>query len=478
MSYKEFLGRQPDDVTPEEGHKRFEAYTKDFARSAAQSCYQRHRNDAWMRERYDPQEVRRLQDALVGRTVPALRSFVEQLKLVADSPGDWPSFSLDETPNMTTEDVGVDGEVNTDAVGEVSSGGEGGSGDCADDGDDADDADDADEGDAKPELQPPDTTTEGPIPPPPSTGESTRRPPLQKSAEDGVSAEQVLFVGALPRRLSCQEAREFFAAQAGFTEVHAPVDIDPRQLTRRMWVVFDSKESAATALRDLSGKPVASDSLSAERLQHDYEQALAVTKQLDHRAGIMSIKYEGDDDDGGDNHDDARQNPVLPMLSALHSGLTAEKKLDLLLWYLRDVHRHCYYTCSSLWWPWNTMRSPALHARENDETHASGAAANLAIGSDPGDGAASGTASGDGTGAAKEPAAEPGAAGKPSDVVSGPPKQRKANRRKSTRVDGVHELPQNWHTTLDKRVARLLESPATTSLALLAALLAESVLPT
>jgi hypothetical protein len=225
-------------------------------------------------------------------------------------------------------------------------------------------------------------------------------------------------------------------------------------------------------------RKVPAHSLSAERLQHDYEQALAVTKQLDHRAGIMSIKYEGDDDDGGDNHDDARQNPVLPMLSALHSGLTAEKKLDLLLWYLRDVHRHCYYTCSSLWWPWNTMRSPALHARENDETHASGAAANLAIGSDPGDGAASGTASGDGTGAAKEPAAEPGAAGKPSDVVSGPPKQRKANRRKSTRVDGVHELPQNWHTTLDKRVARLLESPATTSLALLAALLAESVLPT
>ena len=55
--------------------------------------------------------------------------------------------------------------------------------------------------------------------------------------------------------------------------------------------------------------------------------------------------------------DDA--NPVSAHLASEGAAaLSVEKKLDLVIWYMREVHAHCYYTSTKLWWPWQAQRRP------------------------------------------------------------------------------------------------------------------------
>jgi len=87
---------------------------------------------------------------------------------------------------------------------------------------------------------------------------------------------------------------------------------------------------------------------ASKRLQHDFDQSLKLMDVLDRRAGIYPTS----------DTSEPATNPVPAMLEA--PELTMQHKLDLVLWYLRDVHHHCYYTCTALWWPWNTKRMPLV----------------------------------------------------------------------------------------------------------------------
>ena len=161
-----------------------------------------------------------------------------------------------------------------------------------------------------------------------------------------------------------------------------------------------------------------------------------------------------------------------PAVAALEGdSVTPEQKLDLVLWYLRDVHSHCYYTCTKLWWQWETQRRPPA-PKTLPETPSNDDGASADAGADESKAQAK-DATAESSEKLENPDLDDGEVAesdtpKPAaDAANGNKGEKK--RKKSGAYFGdrlglgsdVHGLASNWAETLDKRCAKLIESAAT-----------------
>lgn len=161
-----------------------------------------------------------------------------------------------------------------------------------------------------------------------------------------------------------------------------------------------------------------------------------------------------------------------PAVAALEGdSVTPEQKLDLVLWYLRDVHSHCYYTCTKLWWQWETQRRPPA-PKILPETPSNDDGASADAGADESKAQAK-DATAESSEKLENPDLDDGEVEesdnpKPAaDAANGNKGEKK--RKKSGAYFGdrlglgsdVHGLASNWAETLDKRCAKLIESAAT-----------------
>lgn len=444
MTFKEFLGRQPGDVTPEDAQKRYDKYCEGFEGELVRSYFDRHQETAWVREKYDPMTIRKLRDAATSNPVEAAATFASGFD--ADAPSSWPSYAYDgpspkvadpdDTADKPADDKPADDKATDDKA-----------------------AEDSAAADTKPDLDKPLEPEAAPVDP---------------DSPAGIAA-RTLFVAALPRTLTRPEATELFAKQPGFVEVRAPYEAEPRR-TRQLWATYATKEDAEKAHRELDKKlvhPAAGDRLQVRvcaprrwppaprlrlvppegnaRLEKDIEQSTAVMKALDTLAGI-------------------EENPVVAALA--DDSATPEQKLDLVLWYLRDVHSHCYYTCMKLWWQWDTQRRPP--APEVEPEASSAAVDDGAPSADAGADESTAEAT-DATAESSEKLEKPdlddgevAEQEKPKPATDGNGNKGGKKRKKMANFGDrlglgfdVHGLSNNWEDTLDKRCAKLIESAAT-----------------
>ena len=170
--------------------------------------------------------------------------------------------------------------------------------------------------------------------------------------------------------------------------------------------------------------------------------------------------------------DDA--NPVSAHLASEGAAaLSVEKKLDLVIWYMREVHAHCYYTSTKLWWPWQAQRrppapepppaepaeaEPEAPAADGDDAPAAEAAEDSA---DKPKAAADGDGSDDGEVMEDKPKEE---APKPAESR----KRKQHERHKGPGKFGdrlglghdVHGLSLSWHDNLDRRSKKFVAAAA------------------
>jgi len=442
MSFKEYLGRQPEDVTPEDAQKRYDKYCEEFEGELVRSYFDRYQDTSWLREKYDPLTIRKMRDAATANPVEAAATFASGFD--ADTPSSWPSSAYDgpapKVADPNEESSKPADEKPADATAADSTG-------------------DAKPADAKPDLDKPLEAAAAPVDPDSPAGIACR----------------TLFVAALPRTLTRVEATELFAKEPGFVDVHATYEVEPR-LSRRLWATYATKEDAEKAHRELDKKlvnPAAGERIQVRicaphrwppaprlrlvppegnaRLEKDLDQSTAVMKALDARAGIDS-------------------NPVVAATEG--DTATVEQKLDVVLWYLREVHAHCYYTCTKMWWQWETQRRPpapeaepeAAMATEEAPAADGGAAETKAEGME------------DTTDSSEKPAPDPelddGEVAEPEkpkpttadgSSSKGGKKRKKFGPQNGDRLGlgfDVHGLSANWEENLDKRCAKLIASAA------------------
>ena len=437
MTFKEFLGRQPGDVTPEDAQKRYDAYCEGFAGELVRSYFDRHQETAWVREKYDPLTIRKLRDAATSNPVEAAATFASGFD--ANAPSSWPSYAYDGPPPSVADPNDTGDKPADDKL--------------ADDTAAADSA----AADTKPDLDKPLEAEAAPVDP---------------DSPAGIAA-RTLFVPALPRTLTRPEATELFAKQSGFVEVRAPYETEPR-LTRRLWATYATKEDAQKAHQELDKKlvhPAAGERLQVRfvaprrwppaprlrlvppeahaRLEKDIEQSTAVMKALDTISGV-------------------EENPVVAALE--DDSATPEQKLDLVLWYLRDVHQHCYYTCTKLWWQWETQRRPPAPEVEPETSSAAGedGAPSTDAGADESTAEAT-DATAEVSETLEKPDLDEGEVAEPekpkaaanSNENKGGKKQKKSGGNFGDRLGlgfDVHGLSNNWQDILDKRCAKLIAS--------------------
>eukprot|EP01051_Picozoa_sp_SAG22_P021516 SAG22_NODE_4776_length_1166_cov_1.250234_1_plen_361_part_01 len=224
---------------------------------------------------------------------------------------------------------------------------------------------------------------------------------------------------------------------------------------------------------------------------------------LDARAGIQQF-------DGGAG-DSKNANPITAVLKAssfasepssdgLHGALTTQKRLDLVVWYLRAVHSHCYYTMTGVWCAWECKRRPksaeqgatARSGEKADTTSTSTSVGATAVQNDVGDGSHEGeeahsdniaSTKHDGGGETQDSelsaAAQPDAlalATAKSSAPGKPVKQRSAGRKPFNRR--VWDLPVRWADAADRKVKLLLETKNAAAAAKEAEYLAECVVQT
>eukprot|EP01045_Picozoa_sp_COSAG04_P030132 COSAG04_NODE_5144_length_1721_cov_1.205919_2_plen_281_part_00 len=192
-------------------------------------------------------------------------------------------------------------------------------------------------------------------------------------------------------------------------------------------------------------------------MAHDLSQSTSVMESLDTLAGLA---------------DDA--NPVSAHLASEGAAaLSVEKKLDLVIWYMREVHAHCYYTSTKLWWPWQAQRrppapepppaepaeaEPEAPAADGDDAPAAEAAEDSA---DKPKAAADGDGSDDGEVMEEKPKEE---APKPAESR----KRKQHERHKGPGKFGdrlglghdVHGLSLSWHDNLDRRSKKFVAAAA------------------
>ena len=193
-------------------------------------------------------------------------------------------------------------------------------------------------------------------------------------------------------------------------------------------------------------------------MAHDLSQSTSVMESLDTLAGLA---------------DDA--NPVSAHLASEGAAaLSVEKKLDLVIWYMREVHAHCYYTSTKLWWPWQAQRRPPApepppaepaEAEPEPPAAAKGDDAPAAEAEDSADKAKEGGADGDGSddGEVMEE--------KPKDEAPKPAESRKRKQHERHKGPGkfgdrlglghdVHGLSLTWHDNLDRRSKKFVAAAA------------------
>lgn len=404
MTFKEFLGRQPNDITIDEAQKRYEKYTKDFQGEQMSSFFADRQDSAWMRERYDPVVVAGVYDELAKAAASALAKFTERIE--TEDADTWPKYAYDAAVDVPPPPEPTAAEKEKESA---------------------------------------DTKKEQPSKLDTSLSSSQASSKQRKSRgvcyafqrgecnrgdscrfshdlEDvdpatinGVPG-RTLFAAALPRSLTRAEAIAIFAAVPGFEAAYGPVEIDPRALTRRLWVTYDTREDATKALESLIGKRIGTvngngavlppdmgagtrgeqqsgragerlqvrmcpgkkwppmpslrlvppSGVVPSRMQHDLAQAHRVMVTLDQRAGIASSDPADAPEEGAMEPETEAERPKNPVgalvataaaaAAAEEGGLSVEQQLDLVLWYLRDVHGFDYYTCTCVWWPWVTKR--------------------------------------------------------------------------------------------------------------------------
>lgn len=102
MSYKEFIGDLPDDVTPAAAEQLYEEYKVKFYGSRRRVYWEEHKDEDELRNQYDP---RRLQAACETRNEEARAASVEfaQSKLDGDATGNGAGNDMDMDVGGTTE---------------------------------------------------------------------------------------------------------------------------------------------------------------------------------------------------------------------------------------------------------------------------------------------------------------------------------------------------------------------------------------
>ena len=238
MPYKEFLGRQPDDITPEEAQKRYDKYGEEFEQGLVRAYFDRNKDSSWVREKYNPLAMQKMRESAPTRPAESAATFAEAFD--ANDPASWPSYAYTGPDPKTPEEQAAEAEKAAEEKAAAEKEAE----------EKADGGDGEEEGEAKP------VDLDKPLEP-------------EKAAVDPDSpaglAQRTLFAPALPRSLTRNEAIELFANENGYVEVHAPFDVDPQRLTRRMWATYATKDDAEKAQRALDRKLV--HPVAGERLQ-------------------------------------------------------------------------------------------------------------------------------------------------------------------------------------------------------------------
>ncbi|KAG0576174.1 hypothetical protein KC19_5G060800 [Ceratodon purpureus] len=102
MSYKQFIVELEDDVLPGEAERRYEEYKSEFITTQKRAFFEQHKDDEWLREKYDPA---RLEIVLVRRN--------ENAKILSrELLGELQAGSLDLGPSVRSskEDSGDDAD--------------------------------------------------------------------------------------------------------------------------------------------------------------------------------------------------------------------------------------------------------------------------------------------------------------------------------------------------------------------------------
>nr|CEL64138.1 TPA: hypothetical protein BN1204_000570 [Neospora caninum Liverpool] len=358
MNFKQFVMTRPDHCTQKQLSQDYENYVEQYREYHAKLFFSNHNKNAFMRELYHPNLVRRQFELLKARAKNVARVFVEKVhrgffanlsldadypglrQFIEDSPGKSaaaPQFRKDENdcygspllwndwPNQQTVDV----EPSVAFEMEEENG--------------EDEEMEDEEGKPKPRSR----RTEYPQPPYlllPTTGCLMIRdvdPAISKfDIHDELAKKGAIYVG-MAEGGSPVEARTAFVLFPDEETKQAAVESIPDmtiKVTKPMITITQSGDEQET-LKVISltlsepPKPTACDVSVAppavctpHRIQKDLDISRSLILHLDEQLGVW---------------DDAETNPFL---SSLSEDMHEKQRLDLQITYLRHVHSLCYYS--------------------------------------------------------------------------------------------------------------------------------------
>lgn len=371
-SFKEFMLKLPDSVTPEEAQKEYKTYVERFDKSQEAIFTKEHKDEEWFQERYDPVLLEQVLQKRAGDGQEHAKQFVEDY--LGDKLNDIVQKDIIKEPEK--DDILEKAEVVTGSMDILV--------DTPEKSNDDDDANDVEMSEEKPEEKKEDDNTEMETKMETEETEEIEkteteekpegmkmkkpgeyRPKLEfkgpqsdryterldeKPPEELYFEDNTVFISNLPLKIGRKKLLELFSDRKGFIKLRLSSPIkNPRQV-QVGWAEFDSQENCREVMKEeskggLNGKRLDGSNylgllpktksrqrrpyfvreifLHSDRIKSDVQQALALITKFDKEAKIH------------EHHIFSAEN-----LDNLQEDL---QRLNLAIAYLRKVHLYCYY---------------------------------------------------------------------------------------------------------------------------------------
>ncbi|GBG58862.1 hypothetical protein CBR_g261 [Chara braunii] len=120
LTYKQFIVDLEDDITPEEAQRRYEEYRKEYSETAKRSFFESHREEEWLKEKYDPTVLEAFVQRRNENAQTASKEFVSEFEAGALDTGPQVSGRQIAVGNGSTMvDGGLEGEPFSDDESEL-----------------------------------------------------------------------------------------------------------------------------------------------------------------------------------------------------------------------------------------------------------------------------------------------------------------------------------------------------------------------
>ncbi|KAJ7298292.1 hypothetical protein O6H91_09G000300 [Diphasiastrum complanatum] len=80
MTYKQFIAELEDDILPAEAERRYEEYKTEFISTQKRAFFEQHKDDDWLREKYDPSQLEAVLARRIENAKAASKDFLAELQ--------------------------------------------------------------------------------------------------------------------------------------------------------------------------------------------------------------------------------------------------------------------------------------------------------------------------------------------------------------------------------------------------------------